>query len=162
MCCSARLTTGCLTLDLVLGGGIPRGRVIEIYGPESSGKTTLALCIMAEAQKQGDNVALIDAEYAYDKTYGKKLGLLDESLFYAQPDHGDAALEVRSQSNNVCNGMLASVLRGSQVFIGMLVSVLQGSQVPGLLELSMWQSCANCVSFRSMQVGSMQVGQQPP
>lgn len=89
-----RIPTGCLTLDYALGGGIPRGRIIEIFGPESCGKTTLALCIMAEAQRLGDNVALIDAEYAYDKTYGRRMGVRDDKMFYVQPDHGDAALDV--------------------------------------------------------------------
>lgn len=75
--CSERISTGCLTLDSVLGGGIARGRVAEIFGPESCGKTSLAVCIMAEAQKQypSDNVVLMDLESSFDMAYGMRLGL---------------------------------------------------------------------------------------
>ncbi|KAL4855985.1 Protein RecA [Chlorella vulgaris] len=85
--------TGALTLDLALGGGYPKGRVVEIYGPESSGKTTLALHAMAEVQKQGGTVALIDAEHAFDALFAKRLGLNVDDMVLCQPDCGEMALE---------------------------------------------------------------------
>jgi recombination protein RecA len=89
------ISTGSLGLDLALGiGGLPRGRVIEIYGPESSGKTTLALHVVAEAQKQGGMGAYIDAEHALDLGYAKKLGIKTDDLLISQPDHGEQALEI--------------------------------------------------------------------
>ncbi|MGH7826221.1 MAG: recombinase RecA [Candidatus Binatia bacterium] len=89
------ISTGSLGLDIALGiGGVPRGRVIEIYGPESSGKTTLALHIVAEAQKQGGMGAYIDAEHALDLGYAKKLGVKTDDLLISQPDHGEQALEI--------------------------------------------------------------------
>ncbi len=89
------ISTGSLGLDIALGiGGVPKGRVIEIYGPESSGKTTLATHIIAEAQKSGGIAAFIDAEHAFDKYYAKKLGVDIENLLIAQPDNGEQALEI--------------------------------------------------------------------
>ena len=89
------ISTGSLALDLALGvGGVPRGRVIEIYGPESSGKTTLALHIAAEAQKAGGMVAFVDAEHALDMNYARKLGVDVESILVSQPDTGEQALEI--------------------------------------------------------------------
>src|SRR5437868_4533684 len=89
------ISTGSLGLDLALGvGGLPRGRVIEIYGPESSGKTTLALQVIAQAQKKGGVSAFIDAEHALDVTYGRKLGVRTEDLLISQPDNGEQALEI--------------------------------------------------------------------
>jgi len=89
------IPTGSLSLDIALGiGGIPRGRVIEIYGPESSGKTTLSLHIVAEAQKTGGVAAFIDAEHALDMSYAKKLGVKTDELLISQPDHGEQALEI--------------------------------------------------------------------
>jgi recombination protein RecA len=89
------ISTGCLSLDVALGvGGIPKGRVVEIYGPESSGKTTLALHIVAEAQKAGGFAAFIDAEHAVDPEYSKKLGVNTEELLISQPDTGEQALEI--------------------------------------------------------------------
>jgi recombination protein RecA len=89
------IPTGSLALDIALGvGGVPRGRVIEIYGPESSGKTTLAMHIMVEAQKLGGRVAIIDAEHAMDPEYAEKLGLNINDLLIAQPDHGEQALDI--------------------------------------------------------------------
>jgi len=91
----AVIPTGSLSLDLALGlGGIPRGRVIEIYGPESSGKTTLALHIVAEAQKMGGSAAFIDAEHALDVTYARNLGVKTDELLISQPDSGEQALEI--------------------------------------------------------------------
>lgn len=89
------IPTGSLSLDIALGiGGIPRGRIIEIYGPESSGKTTLALHIIAEAQKLGGTAAFIDAEHALDPQYSKNLGVDTENLIISQPDTGEQALEI--------------------------------------------------------------------
>ena len=89
------IPTGSVALDLALGiGGVPRGRIIEIYGPESSGKTTLALHIAAEAQKRGGEVAFIDAEHALDPTYARALGVQVEDMLIAQPDTGEQALEI--------------------------------------------------------------------
>ncbi len=89
------IPTGSMTLDMALGvGGIPRGRVIEIYGPESSGKTTVALHIVAEAQKRGGEAAFIDAEHALDPVYAKNLGVDIDDLIVAQPDTGEQALEI--------------------------------------------------------------------
>ena len=92
------ISTGSLSLDIALGiGGVPRGRVIEIYGPESSGKTTLTLHMIAEAQKKGGMAAFIDAEHAFDKTYAEKLGIDTTNLLIAQPDNGEQALEIADQ-----------------------------------------------------------------
>lgn len=89
------IPSGSLTLDLALGvGGFPRGRVVEIYGPESSGKTTIALHAIAEAQKQGGIAAFIDAEHAFDQVYAGNLGVDIENLFISQPDNGEQALEI--------------------------------------------------------------------
>tara|TARA_R110001592_G_scaffold26556_3_gene99304 strand:- start:1180 stop:2208 length:1029 start_codon:yes stop_codon:yes gene_type:complete len=89
------ISTGSLGLDIALGiGGIPRGRVVEIYGPESSGKTTLAMHCIAEAQKKGGLAAFIDAEHAFDKGYAEKLGIDTENLLISQPDNGEQALEI--------------------------------------------------------------------
>ncbi|XP_059070051.1 DNA repair protein recA homolog 1, chloroplastic isoform X1 [Cryptomeria japonica] len=90
--------SGCLTLDLALSGGLPKGRVVEIYGPESSGKTTIALHAIAEVQKLGGNAMLVDAEHAFDPCYSKALGVDIESLIVCQPDSGEMALESKSHS----------------------------------------------------------------
>ena len=89
------ISTGSLGLDLALGvGGIPKGRVIEVYGPESSGKTTLSMHCIAEAQKKGGLAAFVDAEHAFDKSYAEKLGIDTENLLISQPDNGEQALEI--------------------------------------------------------------------
>lgn len=96
------IPTGCLTLDMALGiGGIPRGRIIEIYGPESSGKTTVSLHMVAEAQKMGGRAAFIDAEHALDPVYAEKLGVDIKSLYVSQPDNGEQAL-------NICDTLIRS------------------------------------------------------
>ena len=96
------IPTGCLTLDMALGiGGIPRGRIIEIYGPESSGKTTVSLHMVAEAQKAGGRAAFIDAEHALDPIYAEKLGVDIKSLYVSQPDNGEQAL-------NICETLIRS------------------------------------------------------
>ncbi|HEY9660660.1 MAG TPA: recombinase RecA [Allocoleopsis sp.] len=91
------IPTGALTLDLALGGGLPKGRIIEIYGPESSGKTTLALHAIAEVQKSGGVAAFVDAEHALDPTYSQALGVDIANLLVSQPDTGEAALEIVDQ-----------------------------------------------------------------
>lgn len=96
---SARLnvetvSTGSISLDIALGGGLPKGRIIEIYGPESSGKTTLALHAAAEVQKRGGIIGYIDAEHALDPTYAKNIGVNIDSLYISQPDNGEQALEI--------------------------------------------------------------------
>jgi len=89
------ISTGSIGLDTALGiGGLPRGRVIEIYGPESSGKTTLAIHVIAEAQKRGGMCAIVDAEHAFDSTYARKLGVDVDNLLISQPDYGEQALEI--------------------------------------------------------------------
>ncbi len=89
------IPTGCLSLDLALGvGGMPRGRIVEIYGPESSGKTTVALHVVAQAQKAGGTAAFIDAEHALDPVYAKKLGVNLDELYVSQPDTGEQALDI--------------------------------------------------------------------
>lgn len=89
------ISTGCLDLDIALGiGGVPRGRIIEIYGPESSGKTTVALHVAAEAQKLGGAVAFVDAEHALDPSYARNLGVDTENLIVSQPDTGEQGLEI--------------------------------------------------------------------
>ncbi len=90
----ARFSSGSLALDLALGGGVPRGRIIEIYGPESSGKTTLSLHSIAEVQKAGGRAAFIDAEHALDVHYAKKIGVDIDALLVSQPDSGEQALEI--------------------------------------------------------------------
>lgn len=89
------ISTGSLSLDIALGvGGLPKGRIVEIYGPESSGKTTLSLHVIAEAQKKGGLAAFIDAEHAFDRHYAEKLGIDIENLLVSQPDNGEQALEI--------------------------------------------------------------------
>ena len=89
------ISTGSFSLDLALGiGGLPRGRIVEIYGPESSGKTSLALHCIAQGQKKGGNVAFIDVEHALDPVYARALGVDVDSLLVSQPDTGEQALEI--------------------------------------------------------------------
>ncbi len=103
------ISTGSISLDVALGiGGVPKGRIVEIYGPESSGKTTLALHIAAEAQRQGGEVAFIDVEHALDPTYAAKLGVDINSLLVAQPDTGEQALEITEAL--VRSGALSAVI----------------------------------------------------
>src|SRR5215468_3506504 len=89
------ISTGSIGLDAALGvGGVPRGRIVEVYGPESSGKTTIATHIIAEAQKKGGICAIIDAEHAFDSAYAQKLGVDVDNLLISQPDYGEQALEI--------------------------------------------------------------------
>ena len=96
MTCFEVVSTGSVGLDSALGiGGLPRGRVVEIYGPESSGKTTIAMHVIAEAQKKGGICAFVDAEHAIDVSYARQLGVNVEDLLISQPDTGEEALEIR-------------------------------------------------------------------
>jgi recombination protein RecA len=103
------ISTGSIGLDAALGiGGLPRGRVIEIYGPEASGKTTLAIHAIAEAQKNGGIAAIIDAEHTFDRNYAEKLGVDVENLLISQPDNGEQALEITD--NLIRSGALTLLL----------------------------------------------------
>ena len=89
------ISTGSISIDYALGiGGVPRGRVVEVYGPEASGKTTLALQVIAQAQRHGGNAAFVDAEHALDPIYARNLGVVLDNLLVSQPDHGEQALEI--------------------------------------------------------------------
>ena len=108
------ISTGAFSLDLALGvGGVPRGRVIEIYGPEAGGKTTLSLHIAAQAQKDGGTVAFIDAEHALDPAYATKIGVNVDELLISQPDSGEQALEI---TEKLVNKMHLSSSRSFSVF----------------------------------------------
>ena len=117
----ATFPSGSMTLDLALGGGLPRGRIVEIYGPESSGKTTLALHAMAEMQKLGGTVALIDAEHAFDPEYSARLGLNVDDLIVCQPETGEMALEVvdtlvrSSAVDLICVDSVAALVPRSEI-----------------------------------------------
>ena len=89
-----KISTGVISLDLALGGGVPRGRIIEIYGPESGGKTTLSLSLIAEIQKNGGIAGFIDAEHALDPVYARNIGVNVDELYVSQPDNGEQALEI--------------------------------------------------------------------
>ncbi|MBO7585331.1 MAG: recombinase RecA [Bacteroidales bacterium] len=108
-CSVSTIASGSIGLDHALGiGGYPRGRVIEIYGPESSGKTTLAIHAIAEAQKTGGIAAIIDAEHAFDRTYAKNLGVNVDTLLISQPDNGEQALEIAD--NNIRSGAIDNIV----------------------------------------------------
>ena len=127
------ISTGCLPLDFALGvGGLPRGRIIEIYGPESSGKTTLALHVVAEAQKAGGTAAFIDAEHALDPVYAKALGVDIDELYIAQPDNGEQALEIADML--VRSGSIDIVVIDSVAALTPKAEIEgeMGDQLPGL------------------------------
>ena len=131
------IPTGALSLDVALGiGGVPRGRIIEIYGPESSGKTTVALHIVAEAQKMGGDAAFIDAEHALDPVYAEQLGVRIDDLIVSQPDTGEQALEITEQL--VRSGAIDVVVvdsvadRKSRVSWGMPMWVCRRGYVAGI------------------------------
>ena len=107
------ISSGSLSLDVALGiGGLPKGRIVEIYGPESSGKTTLALHVIAEAQKKGGTCAFVDAEHALDPVYAKKLGVNTDEMLISQPDNGEQALEI---ADTLVNSNAIDVLVGDSV-----------------------------------------------
>jgi len=169
------IPTGSLMLDIALGiGGLPRGRVVEIYGPESSGKTTLTLQVVAQAQKLGGNCAFIDAEHALDPTYAEKLGVQVDDLLLSQPDTGEQALEIADM-----------LVRSSAVDVIVIDSVAaltpraeiegeMGDQLPGLQARLMSQALrkltANIkksntmvifINQLRMKIGVMMPGQSP-
>ena len=122
------ISTGSLSLDLALGiGGLPKGRIIEIYGPESSGKTTLALQVVAEAQKAGGICAFVDAEHAMDPVYAKKLGVKTEELLISQPDTGEQALEIADRVIVLHEGNLVGEYQNNSKNIPEIVSSFSGS-----------------------------------
>ena len=135
------ISTGSLSLDLAIGiGGLPRGRVVEIYGPESSGKTTLALQVIAQAQKLGEKVAFIDVEHALDPTYAAKLGVNLSDLLMSQPDSAEQALEITDKL--VCSGAIGVVVIDS---VAALVPTAEaegdyGSYIPALTARLMSQA----------------------
>ena len=112
----AVIPTGSIALDVALGvGGLPRGRIVEIYGPESSGKTTLTLSVIAEAQKMGATCAFVDAEHALDPVYAKKLGVNIDELIVSQPDTGEQALEI---TDTLVRSNAIDVLARQQAILG--------------------------------------------
>src|SRR5690554_4494329 len=167
--------TGSLMLDMALGiGGLPKGRVIEIYGPESSGKTTLTLQTIAECQKQGGTAAFIDAEHALDPTYAAKLGVNVDDLLLSQPDTGEQALEIADmlvRSNAVDMVVIDSV---AALTPKAEIEGEMGDQLPGLQARLMSQALrkltgnikrSNCMVFFINQlrhkIGIMMPGQSP-
>ncbi len=169
------IPTGSLQLDLALGiGGLPRGRVIEVYGPESSGKTTLTLQTIAQCQKAGGTAAFIDAEHALDPTYAQKLGVNVEDLLVSQPDTGEQALEIADmlvRSNSVDMVVIDSV---AALTPRAEIEGEMGDQLPGLQARLMSQALrkltgnikrSNCMVFFINQlrhkIGIMMPGQSP-
>ena len=137
------ISTGSLSLDLALGiGGVPRGRIVEIYGPESSGKTTLALHILASAQKTGGEVAFIDVEHALEPAYARALGVDIDSLLISQPDTGEQALEITEQL--VRSGALDVVVVDSVAAL-LPRSELEGEMGQALRKLAGTVSRTNCI-----------------
>jgi recombination protein RecA len=148
-------TTGALSLDIALGGGIPKGRVIEIYGPESSGKTTLALHSIAQVQKSGGTAAFIDAEHALDPSYAKRIGVDVDNLLLSQPDNGEQALEivetlVRSNAVDliVVDSVAALVPRAE-------IEGEMGDSLPGLQARLMSQALRKLTGIISRSKGSV-------
>src|SRR3569832_2161644 len=169
------ISTGSLSLDIALGiGGLPRGRVVEIYGPESSGKTTLTLQVVAQAQKLGGTCAFIDAEHALDPTYAEKLGVKVDDLLLSQPDTGEQALEiadmlVRSSAIDVIVVDSVAALTPRAEIEGEM-----GDQLPGLQARLMSQALRKLTGSISrartmvifinqlrMKIGVMMPGQSP-
>ncbi len=151
------ISTGSLTLDLALGiGGVPRGRIVEIYGPESSGKTTVALHVAAQTQKEGGIAAFIDVEHALDPTYAKALGVNIHDLLVSQPDSGEQALEIaealiRSGAIDVVIVDSVAALVTQQEIDGMMGSATVGSQArlmsQAMRKLASVVSNSNCVAI---------------
>src|SRR5574342_894438 len=169
------ISTGSISLDIALGvGGLPRGRIIEIYGPESSGKTTLTLQVIAEMQKMGGTAAFIDAENALDPAYARKLGVKTDELLVSQPDTGEQALEiadmlVRSNAVDMVVGDSVAALTPRAEIEGEM-----GDQLPGLQARLMSQALrkltgnikrSNClvifINQLRMKIGVMMPGQSP-
>ena len=133
------ISSGSIGLDIALGiGGYPRGRVIEIYGPESSGKTTLTLHAIAECQKSGGIAAFIDAEHAFDRFYAEKLGVDISELIISQPDHGEQALEITD--NLIRSGAIDIIV------IDSVAALTPKSEIEGEMEIQKWASCKTYVA----------------
>ena len=140
------IPTGSLSLDLALGGkGIPRGRIIEIFGPESSGKTTLALHVVAQAQKLGGIAAFIDAEHAFDPSWGKKLGVQLETLLVSQPNNGEEAMQITEMlvKSNAVDVIVVDTARVELTFTGVpnrpVPSLFRGFSAPVSVSTSLSQ-----------------------
>jgi recombination protein RecA len=171
----ASIPTGSLMLDLALGiGGLPRGRVVEIYGPESSGKTTLTLQVIAQAQKLGGSCAFIDAEHALDPTYAEKLGVNVDDLLLSQPDTGEQALEIADML--VRSGAVDVVVIDSVAALTPRAEIEgeMGDQLPGLQARLMSQALRKLtgnikrsntmvifINQLRMKIGMMMPGQNP-
>jgi recombination protein RecA len=171
----ASIPTGSLMLDLALGiGGLPRGRVVEIYGPESSGKTTLTLQVIAQAQKLGGSCAFIDAEHALDSTYAEKLGVKVDDLLLSQPDTGEQALEIADML--VRSGAVDVVVIDSVAALTPRAEIEgeMGDQLPGLQARLMSQALRKLtgnikrsntmvifINQLRMKIGMMMPGQNP-
>jgi recombination protein RecA len=127
------ISTGSIGLDVALGiGGLPKGRVVEIYGPESSGKTTLAIHVIAEAQKKGGMCAFIDAEHAFDSNYAQKLGVDIDNLLISQPDYGEQALEIADRL--ILSGALDVVV------IDSVAALVPKGELEGEMGIAKWDS----------------------
>ena len=133
------ISTGSLGLDLALGvGGVPRGRIIEVFGPESSGKTTLALHILAEAQKKGGEVAFIDVEHALDPAYASALGVNIDELLVSQPDTGEQALEICEAAKRELDSAEADLAQNKQSFAGKIQELQE--EIKNLEGQSYWDA----------------------
>ena len=140
------IPTGCLSLDIALGiGGVPRGRIVEIFGPESSGKTTVALHILAEAQRNGGEVAFIDAEHALDPVYAKNLGVDVDSLLVSQPDTGEQALEIAEAL--VRSGAIDVVVVEVEFVVAVVGATPSGGTITVIVQVALFPlpSCAVAV-----------------
>ncbi len=123
--------TGALSLDIALGaGGVPKGRIIEIYGPESSGKTTVALHMLAEVQKRGGVAGFVDAEHALDPQYARKIGVDIDNLYISQPDNGEQALEITETM--VRSGAIDIVVVDS------VAALVPRAEIEGIWEIRIW------------------------
>ena len=130
------ISTGSIGLDTALGiGGLPKGRIVEIYGPESSGKTTVAIHVIAEAQKKGGMCAIIDAEHAFDSAYAKKLGVDVDNLLVSQPDYGEQALEIADRL--ILSGAIDVVVIDSVAALvpSVILSGVEGRELTTLISL---------------------------
>ena len=130
------ISTGSIGLDAALGvGGLPKGRIVEIYGPESSGKTTIAIHVIAEAQKKGGMCAIIDAEHAFDRFYAESLGVDVNNLLFSQPDNGEQALEI---AENLIRSGAVDILVVDSVLLKLLMrKALSLNQVPRRAHLNL-------------------------
>ena len=151
--------TGSIGLDIALGiGGLPKGRIVEIYGPESSGKTTLAIHAIAECQKKGGMAAFIDAEHAFDRHYAEALGVDTENLLISQPDNGEQALEIAE--NLIRSGAIDIIVIDSVAALVPRAEIEgeMGDSKMGLQARLMSQAMRNVGQYRQSQSGQKQIG----